>query len=139
MSPRSALPEPLPARRPGPHRHGHLPESGHPLRRDDQKYIAQGRDLGELTAIPLVIANWMRYLLAVDDEASPSARIGPAACRVANHLDDVVLGQGVDARTALQPILSNSAIFGVNLYETPLATRVEELFHPTRGRPWRRP
>lgn len=94
-----------------------------------KKYIAQGRDLGELTAIPLVIANWMRYLLAVDDEGQPfEPASDPLLAELQAHLDGVVLGQPVDAHAALQPILSTSAIFGVNLYETPLATRVEELF-----------
>ncbi len=94
-----------------------------------KKYINQGRDLGELVAIPLVIANWMRYLLAVDDEGKsfdPSP--DPLLEELQGHLDAVVLGGDVDAHAALEPILSNSAIFGTNLYETPLAARVEELF-----------
>lgn len=94
-----------------------------------KKYIKQGRDLGELVAIPLVIANWMRYLLAVDDEGKPfDPSPDPLLEELQGHLDGVVLGGDVDAHAALEPILSNSAIFGTNLYETPLAARVEELF-----------
>ncbi|MDP9831462.1 mannitol dehydrogenase family protein [Trueperella abortisuis] len=94
-----------------------------------KKYINQGRDLGELVAIPLVIANWMRYLLAVDDEGKPfDPSPDPLLEELQGHLDGVVLGGDVDAHAALEPILSNSAIFGTNLYETPLAARVEELF-----------
>ena len=94
-----------------------------------KKYLAQGRDLGELVAIPLVIANWMRYLLAVDDDGAPfDPSPDPLLAELQAHLDGVELGGDVDAHAALQPILSNPAIFGTNLYDTPLALRVEELF-----------
>lgn len=94
-----------------------------------KKYLAQGRDLGELVAIPLVIANWMRYLLAVDDDGAPfDPSPDPLLAELQAHLDGVELGGDVDAHAALQPILSNPAIFGTNLYDTPLASRVEELF-----------
>ncbi|QOQ39652.1 mannitol dehydrogenase family protein [Trueperella pecoris] len=94
-----------------------------------KKYIDQGRDLSELRAIALVIANWMRYLLAVDDDGAPfEPASDPLLAELQAHLDGVVLGQSVDAHAALEPILSNPAIFGVNLYDTPIAERVEALF-----------
>ena len=97
-----------------------------------KKYLNSGKDLGELKAIPLVFAMWLRYLLAVDDEGKafdPSS--DPLLEELQGHLAGISLGSAVDAdaiHTAVEPILSNAAIFRVNLYDTPLASRVEELF-----------
>lgn len=94
-----------------------------------KKYIAQDRDLTELKAIPLAIAIWMRYLLAVDDEGKPfDPSPDPLLEELQGRLAGVTLGQPVDASAVLRPILSNPAIFGVNLYDTPLAQRIEHLF-----------
>lgn len=95
-----------------------------------KKYMESGRDLGQLSAIPLVFALWMRYLLAVDDEGNPfEPSPDPLLDELQAHLADVSLGgSDIDIHGALQPILSNASIFGVNLYETPLGDRVEELF-----------
>ncbi|MDP9806439.1 fructuronate reductase [Trueperella bonasi] len=94
-----------------------------------KKYIAQGRDLNELKAISLAIAIWMRYLLAVDDEGQPfDPSPDPLLEELQGHLKGVELGQPVDAHLVLQPILSNPSIFGVDLYTTPLAMRIEQLF-----------
>ncbi len=94
-----------------------------------KKYIDQDRNLNDLKAIPLAIAIWMRYLLAVDDEGTsfdPSP--DPLLEELQGHLTGVELGKPVDASVVLQPILSNAEIFGVNLYDTPLAQRIEQLF-----------
>lgn len=94
-----------------------------------KKYIAQDRDLNELTAIPLAIANWLRYLLAVTDAGEPfEPSPDPLLDELQAQLAGVELGKPVDAHTAVQPILSNPEIFGVNLYDTPLAQRIEQLF-----------
>ncbi|NLW14480.1 MAG: mannitol dehydrogenase family protein [Trueperella sp.] len=93
-----------------------------------KKYIDQDRDLADLKAIPLAIAIWMRYLLAVDDEGNPfDPSPDPLLEELQGHLKDVELGKPVDAHAVLQPILSNPSIFGVNLYDTPLAHRIEQL------------
>lgn len=97
-----------------------------------KKYLAQGRDLGELKAIPLVFALWLRYLIAVDDDGAafePSS--DPLLEELQGYLSGIKLGEAADAaaiHAAAEPILSNPAIFGVNLYDTPLAERAEELF-----------
>ena len=35
-----------------------------------KSYVAEGRDLNTLVSIPLAIAGWLRYLLAVDDNGN---------------------------------------------------------------------
>ena len=96
-----------------------------------QAYLAQGKDVSELTYIPLVIAGWMRYLLAVDDNGEafePSA--DPLLSELQGYLKDIKLGT-TDANAiheALQPILSNAEIFGVDLYEVGLGEKIESMF-----------
>ena len=43
-------------------------------------------------------------------------------------LKDVRLGDPDSAEGVLKPILSNDVIFAVNLYETPLAEKIEKAF-----------
>lgn len=88
-----------------------------------KSYLEQGRDLEQLRAIPLVFALWARYLRGTADDGEPlEISPDPLAEELAAHLEVE------DPRTALEPILSNPAIFGVNLYDTPLAAKVEQLY-----------
>jgi fructuronate reductase len=94
-----------------------------------KEYIKTGKNLDDLKLIPLVFAGWLRYLLGIDDqgkqfEVSPDPNYETlAAC-----LSGLNLGQSGPFHDKLKPILSNSAYFGVNLYDSNLGTRVEELF-----------
>ena len=83
----------------------------------------------ELKFIPLVLAGWLRYLLGFDDQGN-QFKVSPdpqyealAAC-----LGGISLGQTVSFRKKLEPVLSNSRYFAVNLYETGLGERIEDLF-----------
>lgn len=102
-----------------------------------KKYLEQEKDLAELKALPLVIALWLRYLLAVDDfgkDFVPSS--DPLLEELQAHLAGIKLGfsaeEGHDVdkeiHDAVAPILSNPSIFAVNLHETPLAEYIEKLF-----------
>ena len=84
---------------------------------------------GELEGIPLAIAAWLRYLLALDDEGKPM-EVSPDPMRetLQEELKTVRFGEPDSAADALKPILSNPAVFAVNLYETPLAGKIEEAF-----------
>ncbi|VDG76472.1 mannitol dehydrogenase [Actinobaculum suis] len=93
------------------------------------EYQKRGLDMDSLVAIPVVFAAWCRYLLGVADDGEafePSS--DPLLEELQALLKDVKLGQPVDAHAVLQPILSNANIFGLDLYTTPLASRVEALF-----------
>ena len=83
----------------------------------------------ELEGIPLAIAAWLRYLLAVDDEGKPM-EVSPDPMRdtLQEALSGVRFGEPDSAEGALRPILSNTVIFATDLYETPLAGKIEKAF-----------
>ncbi len=83
----------------------------------------------ELEGIPLAIAAWLRYLLAVDDKGNPmDVSPDPMRENLQEVLKGVRFGEPDSAEGALRPILSNSVIFAANLYETPLAAKIEKIF-----------
>ncbi|OUQ80360.1 mannitol dehydrogenase family protein [Flavonifractor sp. An10] len=86
-------------------------------------------ELSSLVFAPLVFAGWCRYLLGVDDQGrempvSPD----PMAPQLQAHLAGIRLGEPDSCTAQLRPILSNAAIFGVDLYQAGLGGRVEEMF-----------
>ncbi len=92
-------------------------------------YIKEGRDLGTLKGIPLVLAAWCRYLMGVDDNGAPFAvSPDPLYDEVSAHVKGLTLGEAPNAKAALEPILSDARIFGLNLYNSSLGERVEKLF-----------
>lgn len=86
-------------------------------------------NVSDLKFIPLVLAGWCRYLLAVDDEGKnfvPSS--DPLLEEVMNYVKDIKLGDTRDFHKELSPILSNDKIFGVDLYKVGLGKQVESYF-----------
>ena len=83
----------------------------------------------ELEGIPLAIAAWLRYLLAVDDGGKPM-EVSPDPMRetLQEALSGVRFGEPDSAEGALRPILSNAVIFATDLYDTPLAGKIEKAF-----------
>ena len=91
--------------------------------------IAQNRDLSGLTAIPLAIAGWMRYLLAVDDELAPMpVSDDPLREELQARLSGVVVGKQETYSGQLRDILSTASVFGLDLKVTPLADKIENYF-----------
>jgi fructuronate reductase len=83
----------------------------------------------DLKLIPLTLAAWLRYLLGVDDEGKPFAvSPDPLYESLFQHVKDVQLGRADGFHEKLAPILSDSAIFGLDLYPCGLGNRVESLF-----------
>ncbi len=81
--------------------------------------------VSELRRIPLVFAGWLRYLMAVDDAGAEfTLSPDPLLKEVCPYVADIKLGQEADVETALKPVLSNSKIFGIDLYEADLADLV---------------
>lgn len=83
----------------------------------------------KLRYIPLVLAGWLRYLLALDDNGNaftPSSDPLIDECRQA--LSGISLGDHV-SEAALHPLLANSNIFGVDLEEAGLAAKVTDYFN----------
>ena len=83
-----------------------------------------------LTAIPLVIAGWLRYLLGTDDQGRPMAcSSDPMLEALQTQLAGVELGDPASAPDQiLEPVLSNPALFGVDLTEAGLADRIAGMF-----------
>lgn len=87
-------------------------------------------DATSLVYIPLVLAGWCRYLMGVNDsgetfELSPD----PLLAEVVPFLKDIKLDSEFDSHSVLQPILSNVSIFGVDLYQIGLASKIEDYFY----------
>ena len=106
-------------------------------------------DMDRLRGIPLVLAGWLRYRVAVDDDGRPmELSPDPMAERLGRQLERIQLGgclqmehiresehvlrpegvPGSEIREALRPVLSDAAIFGVDLFKAGLADRVTEYF-----------
>ncbi len=82
-------------------------------------------DVMELKRIPLVFAGWLRYLMAVDDEGNAfELSPDPLLDTVCPYVVGAKLGATMDVEAMLKPVLSDKAIFGVDLYEAGLADRV---------------
>lgn len=94
-----------------------------------KEYKKTGKNCADLKLIPLVFAGWLRYLLGIDDQGKPfEVSPDPNYESLAKGLSGIGLGQTGPFHGKLEPILSNPAFFGVNLYEVGLAEKVEELF-----------
>jgi len=83
-------------------------------------------DAAELRAIPLVLAGWCRYLVGIDDkgdsfELSPDPMLPELTPLFAN----VFPGKDAD----FSRLLSNSAVFGLDLNDAGIAERVTEYFY----------
>lgn len=94
-----------------------------------KSYIAEGRDLNSLVAIPLAIAGWMRYLLAVDDNLEPmEVSADPMKDELQAQLAGIEAGKPETYKGQLRPILANANIFGSDLCAVGLADKIEAIF-----------
>lgn len=92
-------------------------------------YTAKYGNAKKLTAIPLAIAGWCRYLLAVDDEGKAfELSADPMLPELTKQLEGIQLGKPETYQGQLKPILSNANIFGVDLYEAGIGEKIEEMF-----------
>lgn len=92
-------------------------------------YVEKYGDASRLTAIPLGIAGWLRYLLAVDDagnhyELAPD----PMKEELTEQLKDIVVGHPETFKDQLQPILSNEHLFFTDLYKDGVGEKIETMF-----------
>ena len=88
-----------------------------------------GLSVESLEAVPLILAGWLRYLLAVDDAGNPfELSPDPMLPALLSALAGIRLGSRGPFSEVLRPILSNAAIFGVDLIKVGLADRVERHF-----------
>lgn len=88
-------------------------------------------DVATLIGIPLVYAGWLRYLMGINDEGETfEISPDPMIDTLQESMKQMKHGN-TDAEqihTCLFPILSDTRIFGVDLYEVKLGERVEQYF-----------
>ena len=90
-------------------------------------HLARG-DADTLRAIPLAIAGWFRYLLAIDDEGSPfELSPDPMLPELRTMLAGVRWNDPATLGKTLRPLLSNARIFGTDLCRAGLAGTIEEM------------
>lgn len=86
-------------------------------------------DANKLIYIPLAIAGWCRYLMAIDDEGNSfELSPDPLLPSLISIIDNIKLDKIENIHETLGQILSNKSIFGVNLYEIGLGTKIEDYF-----------
>ena len=92
-------------------------------------YMEREGSAARLTGIPLAIAGWLRYLLAVDDAGNtyPLAP-DPMAAELTEQLRSIRVGEPESCKEQLHPILANVNIWGVDLYAAGLGEKVEAIF-----------
>lgn len=82
------------------------------------------RSVEDLQMIPLVLAGWLRYLMAVDDSGKPfEPSPDPLLATLLPQMAKLRLGD-TDVEAVLRPIMENAGIFGVDLYAAGMADRV---------------
>ena len=85
---------------------------------------AEDLEAKDLTAIPMAIALWLRYLLAVDDEGNAfELSNDPLLDTLKASYAGVELGS--DNLGNVKSIIANENIFGLNLYECGLGEKIE--------------
>ena len=86
-------------------------------------------DCSSLVYIPLAIAGWLRYLLGTDDKLEKmELSSDPMLAKLQEKLSGVEAGKPETYTGQLKEILTNKAIFGVDMYEAGLADKVEGMF-----------
>ena len=94
-----------------------------------KSYMAAGKGLDDLVVIPLAIAGWFRYLLAVNDkgeamEVSPD----PLKEEFQAKLQGIVWNDPSSYKGQIRPLLANTDLFHVDYTKTPLADKIEGYF-----------
>lgn len=91
-------------------------------------YVARDGDAKKLVGIPLAIAGWIRYLLAVDDEGRPmELSPDPMIPYMKEQLGGIAFGDPQSLTDQLKSVLSNESIFGTDLYQAGIGERIEEM------------
>ncbi|MCV2499358.1 mannitol dehydrogenase family protein [Melissococcus plutonius] len=97
-----------------------------------KKYaLSEDKMTHSLSYIPVTIAAWLRYLLAIDDKGNAfTPSNDPLLNELQEKLAMIQLGKQnkEQIHKLLMPILANSAIFGSDLYQVGLGEKVEAFF-----------
>ncbi len=90
---------------------------------------ADDLDPAELVVVPLAIAGWLRYLLAVDDQGNEMPLSSdPMLDELTPQLEGIELGNPASVGDKLKSILSNEKLMGLDLYQVGLGEKIEGYF-----------
>lgn len=94
------------------------------------EYLAQEKDkLQDLVFIPSVIAGWLRYLLGVNDNGDVMAiSPDPLKEQLQEQLKTITFGENEGVEAALEIVLRQNNLFGVDLAEAGLIDKIIEIF-----------
>ena len=94
-----------------------------------KKYVQAGKNPGTLKYIPLVFAGWLRYLMAIDDDGNTfELSADPMLKTVQPYVEHIKLKNTVTDEI-IHHLLENERIFGVNVYDVGLASKVLYYFN----------
>lgn len=83
-------------------------------------------DVKSLTFIPLAIAGWIRYLLAIDDKGEAmECSADPMLSMLQQQLSGVEFGKPESVTGKLDVVLSNATLFGSDLVALGLSEKIE--------------
>jgi len=86
-------------------------------------------DPANLVVVPLAIAGWLRYLLAVDDRGNEmTLSSDPMLDELTAQLEGIELGDPASVGDKLKSILSNEKLMGSELYQLGLGEKIEGYF-----------
>ena len=92
-------------------------------------YVKKFGDASRLTAIPLGIAGWLRYMLGVDDEGNTyELAPDPMNGEIQEQFKDIVVGKPETFTNQLKSILSNERLFFTDLYKDGVGEKIETMF-----------
>jgi fructuronate reductase len=90
---------------------------------------AEDLDPADLVVVPLAIAGWLRYLLAVDDQGNEMPLSSdPMLDELTAQLEGIEIGNPNSVGDKLKSILSNENLMGLDLYEVGLGEKIEGYF-----------
>ena len=94
-----------------------------------KSYLAAGKDLNELVSVPLALAGWLRYLLAVNDKGmTMDVSSDPMKEVLQEKLKAITVGKPETYHGQLREILQNESIFGTDLVAAGLSDKIETMF-----------
>ncbi len=94
-----------------------------------KEYVNKYGNARELIGIPLAIAGWCRYLLAVNDDGEEFELSSDLMLlELTELLKDIKIGELDTYHGQLKPILSNERIFHIDLYKAEIGELIEQIF-----------
>lgn len=95
----------------------------------DLYYQNLNLNIGDLEAIPFVLAAWLRYLMGIDDDGNKFNRSpDPLFSELDEYFKDLSLGDDISKFEKIKELLSREDLFGVNLIKVGLDKKVFAMF-----------